>query len=228
MKTIRPYFWRNGNFIAAKNKSAIIRESKRKHCSHSFAPHWQPATHRSQHSHAGDCTKPFENVQWERVFGRKAVNGFLLDFPIYREPLGIPGSQPQKKVAKKPRPITDIPSSDSALPATVEKTVLLKTQNDYAGNKYFYLSGQVEIVVIRLDIPPHTIIPLHRHPAICIGRVISGALTIVCEDISRDYHMGDFIPEVQDTFHWAETQSTPVVLEVFYASVAGMPLAFEA
>ncbi|MFA6930871.1 MAG: cupin domain-containing protein [Lentisphaeria bacterium] len=89
-----------------------------------------------------------------------------------------------------------------------------------------YPSGQPEVTILRLTIPPGTKLEKHFHPVINAGVVISGELTVIAEDGKVLYlKPGDPIVELVKTCHYGINQGTePVDLIVFYAGVERHPI----
>lgn len=86
-----------------------------------------------------------------------------------------------------------------------------------------YPAGQPEITILRIQIPPGTALPLHRHPYINAGVMLRGALTVVSET-GRTLHLkaGDAIVELVGTWHYGRNDGSEVAeIVVFYAGSAG-------
>lgn len=89
-----------------------------------------------------------------------------------------------------------------------------------------YPSGPPEISILRISIPPGAQLPVHRHPVINAGVLVSGELTVVTRDEKTLYlKAGDPIVEVVDTWHYGRNDGTqPADIIVFYAGSPGTPL----
>lgn len=89
-----------------------------------------------------------------------------------------------------------------------------------------YPDGTPEISVLRIEIAPGAQLPLHRHPVINAGYLISGALSVVKENgETRHLKAGEAVIEVVNTWHYGKNEGdVPAVIVVFYAGAAGMPL----
>lgn len=89
-----------------------------------------------------------------------------------------------------------------------------------------YPDGPPEISVLRVEIAPGAQLPLHRHPVINAGYLLSGALTVVTEQgETLLLKPGDAVIEVVNTWHYGRNDGdTPAVIVVFYAGSAGTPL----
>ncbi len=92
-----------------------------------------------------------------------------------------------------------------------------------------YPSTAPEISVLRISIPPGTSLPLHKHPMINAGVLLSGSLTVVTEN-GQTLHMksGDALIEVVDTWHYGRNDgSETAVIVVFYAGTRDMPVSIK-
>ncbi|MGM0553218.1 MAG: cupin domain-containing protein [Pseudomonadota bacterium] len=89
-----------------------------------------------------------------------------------------------------------------------------------------YPEGQPEITLLRITVPPGTRLPLHHHPVINAGVLLSGELTVVSET-GETLHLraGDPIIELVDTPHYGRNDGPePAEIMVFYAGVADHPV----
>jgi len=109
----------------------------------------------------------------------------------------------------------------------VHVEVITKTTKSWNGNTLpFYKKGQPEITLLKVIIPAHTKLPIHKHPIINAGVLTKGELTVVTKD-KQVLHMkaGDPIVEVVDTWHYGENEGEiPAEIIVFYAGVVGTPI----
>lgn len=89
-----------------------------------------------------------------------------------------------------------------------------------------YPTGQPEVQILRITIPPRTTLPIHKHPVINAGYMLEGALTVVTERGERlELVAGDTIIEVVDLWHHGRNDTfEPAVILVFYAGLEGTPL----
>lgn len=105
--------------------------------------------------------------------------------------------------------------------------VLSKTGSSWNGKALLkYPAGIPEITILKISIPAGVELPMHTHPVINAGVLLSGQLTVVTED-NRILHLnaGDAIVEVVDTWHYGKNEgSTPAEIIVFYAGVPGQPI----
>jgi quercetin dioxygenase-like cupin family protein len=109
----------------------------------------------------------------------------------------------------------------------ISTDVLSKTGSSWDGRDLpAYGSGKPEITILRIKIPPGVQLPLHKHPVINAGVLLSGELTVVTED-NNILHLkaGESIVEVVNTWHYGINEgNTPAEIIVFYAGIAGTPI----
>lgn len=109
----------------------------------------------------------------------------------------------------------------------VTVTDLLKTSKSWDGTPLpDYPTGKPEITIARITFPPGAQLPLHRHPFINAGVVLSGELTVITAD-RKTLHLkaGDAIAEVVHTWHYGKNEGkVPTEIVVFYAGTVGAPL----
>jgi len=109
----------------------------------------------------------------------------------------------------------------------VQTDVLAKAGLSWDGN-YLpnYPKGPPELTILRIKIPPGVQLPLHKHPFINAGVLLSGELTVITED-DRTLHLkaGESIIEVVDTWHYGKNEGdgTAEIL-VFYVGVLDTPI----
>jgi quercetin dioxygenase-like cupin family protein len=89
-----------------------------------------------------------------------------------------------------------------------------------------YPTTAPEITVARVTIPSHSTLPLHKHPSINAGYLISGAVTVVTESgEERTLRAGDGFIELVDAWHYGRNDGDePVEIVVVYAGSPGVPL----
>ena len=72
--------------------------------------------------------------------------------------------------------------SNTNKPITTNKQIL-QTSQTWDGIKYHrYPTGQPQLTVLRITIPPNTALHRHHHPVISVGYVLAGNLTIEKRD----------------------------------------------
>ena len=110
---------------------------------------------------------------------------------------------------------------------TVTIDVLAKGTTSWNGATLpAYLTGQPEVTILKISIPPHLRLPLHQHPVINAAVLLKGELTVLTKE-GRTLHLtaGDPIIEVVNTWHYGINESNePAEIIVFYAGVQGRPI----
>jgi quercetin dioxygenase-like cupin family protein len=109
----------------------------------------------------------------------------------------------------------------------LEVHVLSKTGSSWDGRPLpDYARGKPEITILRIKIPPGARLPLHKHPVISAGVLLSGELTVVTED-GRRLHLraGEGLIEVVNMWHYGKNEGKePAEIIVFYAGSMGTPI----
>jgi quercetin dioxygenase-like cupin family protein len=104
---------------------------------------------------------------------------------------------------------------------------LSKTGSSWDGESLpDYPTGKPEITILRIKIPAGAQLPLHNHPVINAGVLLSGKLTVVTEDNKTLYlKAGDSIVEVVNKWHYGKNEANePAEILVFYAGIADKPI----
>ena len=110
---------------------------------------------------------------------------------------------------------------------TIEVNVLAKTSSSWDGRELpEYPEGKPEITILKIIIPPHMQLPLHKHPVINAGVLLKGNLTVVTENNETLYlKAGDAIAEVVDKWHHGKNEGDePAEIIVFYAGIKDVPI----
>ena len=110
---------------------------------------------------------------------------------------------------------------------TVQVSVLAKTSFSWDGSSLpDYAKGTPEITILRIKIPPGAQLPLHTHPVINAGVLLSGELTVVTEDNKTLLlKAGESIVEVVNKWHYGKNEGkTAAEILVFYAGVLDTPI----
>lgn len=121
------------------------------------------------------------------------------------------------------------PSAHAATPSngvTAKRETVLQAQQSWDGKRYaHYPKGQPEITMIRLTIPPNSVLPWHTHPVINVGYVLAGTLTLRdrASGETHVYRQGEGFAETVDTEHRGESGDTPTVLLLTYSGTPGVP-----
>ncbi len=96
---------------------------------------------------------------------------------------------------------------------------LAKTSSSWDGEVLpDYPKGKPEVTILRIKIPAGAELPLHEHPVINAGVLLTGELTIVAKDKKR-LHLkaGDSIVEVVNKAHYGKNEGTkPAEIIVIY------------
>ncbi len=110
---------------------------------------------------------------------------------------------------------------------SVQVEVLAKTSSSWDGGTLpDFPRGKPEITILRITIPPGAQLPLHEHPVINAGLLLSGELTVETED-KKILHLkaGDSIVEVVNKWHSGKNEGhKPAKIVVFYAGIQGTPI----
>ena len=120
-----------------------------------------------------------------------------------------------------------VPSYAPGREPQTEVTQVLQTTGSWDGTQYGpYPTGQPQITVLKIRIPPNTSLPWHHHPVISAGYVLSGTLYLEKQATGeqKEFHAGDALTEMVGTAHRGFTKSEPVELVVFYAGQVGIPI----
>ena len=120
-----------------------------------------------------------------------------------------------------------VPAAMRAREPQVEIEQILQTTRAWDGTTYkSYPTGQPQLSVLRIKIPPHTALHWHYHPVISVGYVVSGELTVEKRETGEraTVRAGQALPETIGTIHRGFTTNGPVELIVFYAGQAGLPI----
>ncbi len=112
-----------------------------------------------------------------------------------------------------------------AVPPYAVETLAKSTRSWDAALLPPYPSGQPEVTLLRITIPPGTRLPLHHHPVINAGVLLEGQLTVIAEHGKRlELKAGDALVELVTTPHYGINEGTsPAVIIVFYAGTEGAP-----
>jgi quercetin dioxygenase-like cupin family protein len=115
--------------------------------------------------------------------------------------------------------------ADDTVGVTTE--VLAKTSKSWDGSPLpEYPDKSPEITILRITIPCGTSLPIHLHPVINAGVLLSGELTVITEsDKTLRLKAGDPIVEVVNKWHYGKnTGNDPAVILVFYAGAIDTPI----
>ncbi len=109
----------------------------------------------------------------------------------------------------------------------IDPVILAKSTTDWRGAKLpSYGSGQPEITIARVTIPPGMALPLHEHPHITAGVILQGSLELHTDSgDTRIAQAGDAVIELVGQAHsGANIGKDDAVVLVVYAGVEGTPV----
>ncbi|MBN1547274.1 MAG: cupin domain-containing protein [Syntrophaceae bacterium] len=110
---------------------------------------------------------------------------------------------------------------------SVQVDVLAKSGLSWDGKKLpAYVTGAPEITILRIKIPPGVQLPLHEHPVINAGVLLSGELTVITE-LNETLHLkaGEAIIEVVGKWHYGKNEGHETAdIIVFYAGTPDQPI----
>lgn len=102
----------------------------------------------------------------------------------------------------------------------VESVTLAKSSQSWDGSSMPAYPKEVpKISVLKITIPPHTELPLHKHPIINAGYMVKGSLKVVTDE-NKTLHLkaGEALIEVVDKWHYGVNEGDEAVeIVVFYA-----------
>ncbi len=109
---------------------------------------------------------------------------------------------------------------------TKVETLIAATQSWDGALLPAYPEGQPEITLLKITIPPGARLPLHSHPVINAGILLSGELVVTTEnDDTITLKAGDPLIEVVHTLHYGSNPGTiPAKILVFYAGKVNTPV----
>lgn len=112
--------------------------------------------------------------------------------------------------------------ADKATVKVLAKTNLSWNQNALPN----YPAGPPEVTILRIKIPAGVKLPLHVHPVINAGVLLSGQLTVITKDKKRLLlKAGEAIVEVVNTWHYGINEGDEAAeIIVFYAGSKGNPI----
>lgn len=90
-----------------------------------------------------------------------------------------------------------------------------------------YPEGKPKISIVKFLIPPHSQLPMHKHPSINAGYVVKGTLKVFTENGKElTLKAGEALIELVDKWHYGRNDGDEAVeIVVFYAGTPGVPLA---
>ena len=110
----------------------------------------------------------------------------------------------------------DMPVAPTLPEAAAAETVVTKLYSGTApalGQALILPQGAAEVTVLRYEIPPGAVLPVHKHPHPRYAYVLAGWLKVSTGDRAEsfEYGPGDFIVEMLDAWHFGETLGSETV-----------------
>ena len=109
----------------------------------------------------------------------------------------------------------------------IETVTLIEATKSWNGDKLpQYPEGNPKITVLKITVPPHSKLSIHKHLVINAGVLTKGELTVIDEQNNR-LHLkaGDALVELVNTCHFGENNGdTPAEIIVFYAGTVNLPI----
>lgn len=109
----------------------------------------------------------------------------------------------------------------------IQSEVLARSTQSWDGSTLpNYPRALPEISILRIRIAPGAALPMHKHPVINAGVLLTGQLTVVTED-GATLHLkaGEAIIELVDKWHYGRNDGDEwAEIIVFYAGVGGLPI----
>lgn len=160
-----------------------------------------------------------------KIRGRDIIACILAGTVCYTAAVARETAEPPLADVQEQRQVTA--SVVATVPSAIKVETLLNADSSWDGVPYLaYPQGRPQITVVRLTIPPHTVLPWHTHPMPNAAYVVSGSIVVEkqADGSRRELRTGQVLAEMVDTPHRGVTGDEPVVLMVFYAGVPDMPL----
>lgn len=112
-------------------------------------------------------------------------------------------------------------------PAGVTVQTLVRSSSAWNGTPLpAYPSGEPEVTVLRITIPPGARLPMHVHPVINAGMLIRGQLLVTSKaGPTKQLKAGDGLIEMVNQPHYGTNNGMePAEIVVVYAGVKGKPI----
>ncbi|AZA82953.1 cupin [Chryseobacterium lactis] len=109
----------------------------------------------------------------------------------------------------------------------IESVTLLKTSKSWEGTLYpAYPTGQPEISVLKISVPPNKALDWHKHPVINAAYVEKGEIQIEVKESGKIQWIkqGQVLPEMVNIAHRGKTGDKGATLIVFYSGSPDLPL----
>lgn len=112
-------------------------------------------------------------------------------------------------------------------PPEIKAKVAIKEVASWEGTPYkSYPTGQPQLTILEITIPPHTALPWHQHPIPNAAYVVSGDLTVEDRVSGKSHRVsaGQGFAESVNSSHRGVTGDKEAVVIVTYSGVEGTPL----
>ncbi|MGE8432696.1 MULTISPECIES: cupin domain-containing protein [Chryseobacterium] len=109
----------------------------------------------------------------------------------------------------------------------IESVTLLKTTKSWDGTLYSaYPSGQPEVSVLKISVPPNKALDWHKHPVINAAYIEKGEIQIERKEDGKTQWVkqGQVLPEMVNIAHRGKTGDKGATLIVFYSGSPDIPL----
>ncbi|MGU3377440.1 cupin domain-containing protein [Chryseobacterium sp. M5A1_1a] len=109
----------------------------------------------------------------------------------------------------------------------IESVTLLKTIKSWDGTLYSsYPSGQPEISVLKISVPPNKALDWHKHPVINAAYIEKGEIQIERKEDGKTQWVkqGQVLPEMVNIAHRGKTGDKGATLIVFYSGTTDLSL----
>ncbi|MBW4532126.1 MAG: cupin domain-containing protein [Aphanothece saxicola GSE-SYN-MK-01-06B] len=118
------------------------------------------------------------------------------------------------------------PAMADGEPASVTVRTLVQSTQSWNGTRLpAYPSGQPEVTVLHITIPPGVTLPMHHHPVINAGMLIRGQLLVTGAAGARlQLKAGEGLIEMVNQPHFGTNNGSEAAeIVVVYAGVQGQP-----
>ncbi len=122
-------------------------------------------------------------------------------------------------------------SAKADAPTAIAVETLVKSTTSWDGNLLpAYPEGQPEVTVLRITIQPGARLPMHKHPSINAGVLLTGELQVnTIDGQTLLLKAGDALIELVDKLHYgANVGTTPATILVVYAGIESRPVTVKA
>ena len=109
---------------------------------------------------------------------------------------------------------------------TVKVTPVLKTQDNWYGDKIVYPQGTAEVTVVVVEVAPGGETGWHYHPVPSFGMLLEGGIEVEFEDGEvRQLAAGQAAAEAVNVLHNGHNRGdVPAKMVVFYTGTTDLPL----